>query len=137
MKQFLIGILKLFGIVFLRFRPLPRLWCVWLVGVNLGCLYFITNIEGLVVFLTTGVAIIIQTLIYQRIGFVRLLGVAHLLWLPMFAWILSRWDLIAAEPQLQNWLIILAITNAISFIIDSVDVFRFWRGERMPHYAWD
>ena len=44
MKDFLVHMLKLFGVVFLRFRTVPRLWCVWLVGVNLGCLIFITQI---------------------------------------------------------------------------------------------
>ena len=39
MIGFLIRMLEFFGVVFLRFRPVPRLWCVWLVGVNVACLY--------------------------------------------------------------------------------------------------
>lgn len=136
MKDLTISTLKIFGIVFLRFRPIPRIWNVWLVGVNLLCLYFIAHLEAQIVFATTLVAVVAQALIYQRIGFTRLLGIAHVSWIPMFAWMASRIDTIAAQPQLQSWLIVLAATNAVSLILDSIDVFRFVRGERAPHYSW-
>jgi hypothetical protein len=68
MIGFLIRMLELFGVVFLRFRPIPRLWCVWLVGVNLTCVYFITHIEAQVLLAVTMIAVVGQTLIYQRIG---------------------------------------------------------------------
>ena len=136
MKDLTISTLKIFGIVFLRFRPIPRIWYVWLVGVNLLCLYFIAHLEAQIVLATTLVAVVAQALIYQRIGFTRLLGIAHVSWIPMFAWMASRIDTIAAQPQLQSWLIVLAATNAVSLILDSIDVFRFVRGERAPHYSW-
>lgn len=136
MMDFITSVLKLFGIVFLRFRPVPRIWNVWLVGVNLACLYFIGHLEAQVVFLITLVAVTAQALIYQRIGFVRLLGVAHITWIPMFAWMSTRLDLIAEYPDLQSWLLVLVATNLISLTIDSIDVFRFVRGERAPHYSW-
>ena len=134
--DFLTNLLKLAGIVFLRFRPLPRVWCVWLVGVNLGCLYFIAELEAQVLLAVTVAALVAQTVIYGRSGFTRLLGVAHLLWLPMFAWMATRLDHIAAQPDLQAWLVVLAMTNAVSFLIDVIDVTRFLRGERAPHYSW-
>ena len=55
MVGFLQSMLELFGVVFLRFRPIPRLWCVWLVGVNAACLYFITHIEAQVVLVVTAI----------------------------------------------------------------------------------
>ena len=133
---FVANVLKLFGIVFLRFRPMPRLWNVWLVGVNMGCLYFITHIEAQVVLAVTLVSVVVQALIYQRIGFTRVLGSAHLLWVPMFAWIATRLDSIATDPALYAWVLVLAATNAMSMVIDGVDVTRFIRGERAPHYRW-
>ena len=136
MMAFVTSILKIFGIVFLRFRPMPRVWNVWLVGVNLLCLYFIVHIEAQVVLATTLASVVAQAMIYQRFGFVRLLGIGHLLWIPMFAWLAMRADSIAAHPDLHNWLLVLAATNAMSFVIDSADVFRFAKGERAPHYRW-
>ncbi len=136
MMDFVTNVLKIFGIVFLRFRPIPRIWNVWLVGVNLLCLYFIGHVEAQVVLGTTLVAVTAQAIIYGRIGFTRVLGVAHLLWLPMFAWMATRAADIATHPDLQTWIIVLAITNAVSFVIDITDVTRFAMGERAPHYRW-
>jgi len=134
--EFVTNVLKIFGIVFLRFRPVPRIWNVWLVGVNLMCLYFITHIEAQVVLGTTLASVVLQAVIYGRIGFTRVLGVGHLLWVPMFSWMALRADEIAAHSDLQTWIIVLAITNAISFAVDLTDVTRFAKGERAPHYRW-
>lgn len=136
MMDFVTSALKIFGIVFLRFRPVPRVWNVWLVGVNLMCLYYIGHIEAQVVLAVTLASVAGQTLIYQKIAFTRLLGIGHILWIPMFAWLATRIDLHGANPDLRNWLVVLTITNAISFVIDGTDVFRFVRGERAPHYCW-
>ena len=136
MMEILKSVLKIAGIVFLRFRPVPRVWSVWLVGVNAACLFFLQHPEARIVLATTTVALIVQALIYRRIGFVRLLGIAHLLWIPMFAWMATRLPAIAEHPDLQTWLIVLFVTNAVSFLIDTVDVTRFLRGETSPHYSW-
>jgi len=136
MVRFLVNMLEIFGVVFLRFRPVPRLWCVWLVGVNLACLLFIAQVEAQVVLVVTAIAVIVQTLIYQRIGFTRILGVAHVLWLPMFAWMAGRIADIAERPDLARWLALLVATNLASAAVDTVDVVRFLRGERAPHYCW-
>lgn len=136
MIGFVTNILKIFGIVFLRFRTVPRMWNVWLVGVNLMCFYFIGHIEAQAVLATTLVSVVVQAIIFGRIGFTRVLGIGHTLWIPMFAWIATRSESIAAHPELQTWLIVLAVTNALSFVIDIWDVIRFAKGERAPHYRW-
>jgi len=136
MIRFLMHMLELAGVVFLRFRPVPRLWCVWLVGVNAACLLFITHIEAQVVLAVTAVAVASQTLIYQRIGFTRILGTTHILWVPMFAWMATRLDAITSEPALANWLLVLFATNLVSMIVDTVDAIRFLGGERAPYYHW-
>ena len=136
MIRFLKHLLEFFGVVYLRFRPVPRLWCVWLVGVNAACLIFITHIEAQAVLAVTAVAVVAQTLIYGRIGFTRILGAVHILWVPMFAWMATRLDTIAAEPALAQWLLVLLVTNLVSLAVDTTDSIRFLRGERAPHYHW-
>jgi hypothetical protein len=136
MIRFLIGMLQIFGVVFLRFRPIPRLWCAWLVAVNLGCLVFIAHIEAQVVLAVTLAAVAAQTLIYQRIGFTRILGATHVLWLPMFAWMATRLETILDHPDLAHWLALLLATNLVSAVQDTIDAVRFLRGERAPHYRW-
>ena len=100
------------------------------------CFYFIGHVEAQVVLATTLTSVVLQAIIYGRIGFTRVLGVGHLLWLPMFAWMATRTNDIAAHSDLQIWIIVLAITNAVSFAIDFTDVARFAKGERAPHYRW-
>lgn len=136
MIGFLPGTLELFGIVYFRFPLVPRLWCVWLVGVNAACLLFITHIEAQAVLAVTVAAVAAQTLVYQRIGFTRILGTAHLLWVPLFAWMATRVDRIVSEPGLAEWLFVLLVTNLVSLVVDAIDAIRFLRGERAPHYRW-
>jgi hypothetical protein len=136
MTRFIVAMLELFGVVFLRFRPMPRLWGVWLVGVTFGCFLFLTHIEAQVVLAVTGIAVLAQTLIYQRIGFTRILGTTHILWAPMFAWMATRLETISTHPALANWLLLLFATNLVSAVIDTTDAIRFIRGERAPHYRW-
>jgi hypothetical protein len=136
MTRFLISILEIFGVVFLRFRLIPRLWCVWLVAVNLACLFFIAHIEAQVVLAVTLAAVLAQTVLYGRIGFTRVLGTTHVLWLPMFAWMATRIDTICTDPALARWLLLLLATNMVSLMVDTVDAIRFARGEREPHYRW-
>ncbi|MFO1173222.1 MAG: hypothetical protein U1E49_19925 [Hyphomicrobiaceae bacterium] len=136
MTRFLKHVLELFGIVYLRFRAVPRLWCVWLVGVNAACLLYITHVEAQAVLLVTAIAVAAQALIYGRIGFTRILGAVHLMWVPMFAWFATRAGSIASDPGLAHWIVLLFATNTVSLIVDAVDSIRFLRGERAPHYRW-
>ena len=128
---------ELFGIVLLRFRPLPRLWGAWLVAVNLGALLFIGHVEAQVAVAAVGAAVIAQALIYQRRRFVRILGTTHVLWVPMLAWMALRLGSIPAEDaEFRAWLVALMATNAVSLGVDARDAVRFIRGDRRPYYAW-
>lgn len=136
MKDFVISILKVAGITFLRFRPVPRIWCLWLVAINLACVFYIQHIEAQVILIVALAAVLLQAAIHKRVGFVRLLGIAHVFWIPMLAWMATRADHIAANPGLRDWIILLAATNALSLVVDGIDVARYLRGERQPHYSW-
>lgn len=136
MLRFLTNILEIFGIVYLRFRIVPRIWCVWLVVANAACLIFITHVEAQVVLAVTGMAVAAQAVIYDKIGFTRILGIVHIMWVPMFAWMATRIETVQADPLLAAWLLVLFATNLFSLIVDASDTVRYLRGERMPHYSW-
>jgi len=136
-----IGILRavfeLFGIVLVRFRPLQRVWGAWLVAVNSACLFFIEHVEAQVALGAVGVAVIAQALIYQRRHFIRILGVTHILWIPMLTWMALRLGTLqTGEIAFRGWLILLIATNAVSLVIDAWDATRFALGERRPYYVW-
>jgi hypothetical protein len=132
------SLFELFGIVLVRFRPTQRIWGAWLVAVNAACLLFIQHIEAQMTLGAVGVAVIAQALIYQRKGFIRLLGVTHVLWVPMLTWIALRLDTLPKEEAAFHvWLITLIATNAVSLAIDAWDATRFVLGERRPYYVWE
>jgi uncharacterized membrane protein len=131
------SVFELVGIVLVRFRPVQRVWGTWLIAVNAASLLFITHVEAQVALGAVGVALLAQALIYQRKRFIRLLGVTHVLWVPMLTWIALRLDTVATEEvAFQVWLITLIATNAVSMAIDAWDAMRFVLGERRPHYVW-
>lgn len=131
------AVLELFGIVLLRFRPLQRIWGIWLVVINSASLLFIAHIEAQVALGAVSVAALAQALIYQRMRFVRILGTTHILWVPMLLWMTLRMDTLpAGEPAFHAWLVMLIATNAVSLAIDAWDAARFALGERRPYYVW-
>jgi hypothetical protein len=131
------SVVELFGIVLVRFRPVQRIWGAWLVAVNTACLLFIQHVEAQVALAAVGVAVLAQALIYQRKRFIRLLGVTHVLWVPMLPWIALRLDTLPREEHaFRVWLITLLATNAVSLAIDAWDATRFIFGERRPYYVW-
>ena len=115
---------------------LPKPWLAWimlLMAVNVVIpLYYLTTIEAQVILGAALIGAIIQAAIFSTKGFVRLLGIGHILWVPMVFWLLSRLDLAASDSFFQSWLITVVFLNTISLIIDATDVIRYWNGERDP-----
>jgi len=131
------SVFELLGIVLVRFQPVQRIWGAWLIAVNGACLLFITHIEAQVALAAVGVAVLAQALIYQRKCFIRLLGVTHIIWVPMLAWMVLRLDTLTdGESAFHVWLVTLIATNAVSLAIDAWDATRFLRGERQAYYRW-
>lgn len=115
---------------------MPVIWVLWLgvlVAVNLlGGMVFILQPEGWVtvaVFLANAVAMIS---LYGARGFVRLLGIAHILWAPLVVWLWMRLEMAPETGWLRVWMLSVIGCNTVSLLIDTVDVFRYVRGEREP-----
>ena len=115
---------------------LPRPWVVWvglLMTVNmLAPLFFMTTLEGKVVLGTMMASAGCMTYIFAQKGFVRLLGLGHVLWIPLILWLLGRVDIATPDTGLEAWVFTVIILNGLSLVIDTVDVVRYLRGERQP-----
>ncbi len=74
-----------------------------------------------------------QTAIFSAKGFVRLLGIGHIAWVPMVAWLWTRLDLAPAGSFFRYWLLATLVVVSLSLLIDAVDVARYLRGERDPY----
>ena len=118
---FMRSVFELLGIVLVRFRPVQRMWGAWLIAVNGACLLFISHSEAQVALAAVALALLAQALIYQRTRFIRLLGMTHLLWVPMLAWMAVRLTTLPEEDVVfRAWLLTLIATNAISLAIDEI-----------------
>jgi len=120
----------------LRMMKMRFPWNVWVMllgGVNfVGGLLFLNTIEGKFALLAMMGSMIVMLAIYSKYGFVRLLGLGHILfWLPFVIWNLTR----LSEPSSLNsdfkiWLIAVSVFNSLSLLLDFVDVIRFFKGEK-------
>jgi hypothetical protein len=115
---------------------LPKPWVAWvmlLVAVNVVIsLFYLTTVEAQVILGAALIGFIIQIAIFSAKGFVRLLGIGHILWIPMVFWLWSRLDLAAPDSFFHSWLIAVIVLDTISLVIDATDVIRYWNGERNP-----
>lgn len=109
-----------------------RVWVAVLMLVNMGALFFLPRVEAWVVLGALMLGGVLQALIFSRKGFVRLLGLGHLHWLPMLVWMYSRIETIRLDPALYGWILLLTMVNGISLIVDIADVVRYLRGEKEP-----
>ena len=127
---------EILWIVLFRFAPLPRVWAICLILVNLGSLFFLDTFYAQMNLIAIGAGIAVMIAIYLRLGFVRLLGIGHVLWIPMIGYFLMNLPDSISQPGLYTWVVILIACNSVSLVIDAIDVSRFLRGEREPHYRW-
>ncbi len=63
-------------------------------------------------------------------GFTRLLGLGHILWIPLLLFLAGRFRSVPADDLYGTWLRLVVVLNLMSLVLDAVDVARFARGER-------
>ena len=123
---------------FIRFNrgilamPLPwRLWLALLVATNLVApLFFIEHVEARVVIGALLISMALMTALTARFGFSRILGLGHVAWIPLIGFLLTRVADVPLADAFGLWLRAVIVLDAISLVIDAIDVARFARGER-------
>jgi len=128
---------EILGIVLFRFHLAPRLWVLLLILTNAGALLFIDTIYGQLSLASVLAAIVIMAVFYAKLGFVRLLGIAHIFWIPMLIWFALNLPDRSAQPWLYYWVVVLMVVDFISLIVDTYDVARYIGGDREPYYFWN
>ena len=109
-----------------------QLWLMLLVTANLAAsLFFLHRLEAQVVLGTMLASMTLMTLLTARFGFTRILGLGHILWVPMLAFLFTRLGDIPAGDAFGIWIRSLFVFNGMSLVIDAVDVMRFISGDRV------
>jgi hypothetical protein len=102
--------------------------------INLSSIFFLPRTEAWVVLGTGLLAATIMTVLHAKLGYVRLIGVGHFVWIPMLIWLLFRLDHIPEGTLFHGWLIALIAMNTVSLLIDIIDLVRYLRGDRAPRF---
>ena len=90
-----------------------------------------TRRDALIVLLTNIVVVVSMGWLYDQIGYVRLLGIVHvILWTPLLVYLVGRArnSEITLPFRLVIWLFVASL--AVSLAFDYVDVARYLLGER-------
>ena len=114
-------------------------WVIVLVIVNLAAALFLVarkdgkfgvRIEALAILLSFFAAGMMMTWLYDKLGYVRLLGLPHLVfWLPVYAWLVVKFRRGEFTPPFKQYLVMYFVVAGLSLLIDFVDVVRYLIGE--------
>lgn len=112
--------------------PAILYWVYWLMIINTASILFIIHrVEArwtLAAWLLNG--IIIMPYLYDQFGFVRLLGLAHIIvWTPLLVYLLQRRAHFALPSITGIYFWLLIVTNAVSLGFDYVDLARYFLGD--------
>ena len=110
-----------------------------LVAANLGAMFFIAKktpqgwrprYEALAIVAAFLLAGEFMEYLYQQYGYVRLLGLAHIVfWTPVYAWIFTHRKDYAAYPYFSKFVPFYLVMAGISLTIDVIDLLRYALGE--------
>jgi hypothetical protein len=111
-------------------------WLMWLVFVNVvSVIFVIRHTEARWVLVAFVVNVPLMNLLYDSYGFVRVLGLSHIIvWTPLLVFLVLRRSRFNPRTLFGGWITVLMLTNGISLVVDYVDLARFLMGDgALPH----
>lgn len=113
---------------------MPLAWKPWLVSLlvanMIAPLLWMDRLEAQVVF---GVALVNAAtfvILTSLCGFSRLLGLAHIYWIPLVIFLWQRLELFPPDTAYGFWIRAVMVLDAGSVVLDASNVIRYVRGER-------
>lgn len=113
---------------FIELLQLPvwiPIWVFYLMVINVASVSFWHEPLAKLIFITFMISAMLMMGLYSRFGFEKILGVGHILWIPLLAYVLMR--LPAIEASFKIYLVVLAVSIAISLVFDIVDVWKYFK----------
>ena len=103
-------------------------WVVILMIVNVASVGFWDEPLAKVIFATFMLSAMMMMGLYSRFGFEKILGMGHILWLPLLVYVLM--SIPAASDTFEAYLIIWSIFTVISLVFDVVDVWKYFTSQK-------
>jgi len=103
-------------------------WVLILIIINVASVAFWNEPLAKVIFVTFMLSVMLMMGLYSRFGFEKILGMGHILWIPLLVYVLM--EIPTARDIFKSYLIILSISIAISLVFDIVDVWKYFTGRK-------
>ena len=130
------GSMKVMIDFFRTILRMPKHWVVWvgllMIANMVVPLFFIETLAAQVTLAAMMAGAAIQMVIFKMKGFVRLLGIGHILWVPMVIWLALGFESEHLTTPFGVWVAAVILLDSISLVIDGMDVVRYIKGERTP-----
>ena len=108
-----------------------KMWLTLLAVVNMiGPLFFLSRTEAQIIMGTFMLSVCLMSVLTARFGITRLLGLGHVLWLPLLGWLWLRLGLIPSDDFFGLWVRGVMCLNGLSLVMDFADVARYVAGDR-------
>ena len=121
--------MEMMRVMVAAYPPWLLAWIGWLGLVNGASVLFLRHDAGKRVLLAFVGAMIVMQVVFWTTGFTRLLGLGHVLcWTPLLPYLWRERARVAGA--LKTWVTTVLATDAVSLVVDYVDVARYLLGER-------
>jgi len=107
-------------------NPLFRIWGPLLnFTLIIGGLYFYNYLEGISITITTILSLIIVVNIHKKLPLSRLMGVCHVVWLPLYPFLILKVINEVNYDEFHYFLIWTILLMTISILFDCYDFYRY------------
>ena len=106
-------------------------WMFFLMIVNIASVGFWNEPLAKVIFVIFMLSAALMMGLYSRFGFEKILGMGHILWIPLLIYVLM--EIPTVRDTFKSYLVILSISIAISLALDIVDVWKYFTGRKAPN----
>ena len=104
------------------------IWVLILMIVNVASVGFWNEPLAKVIFVTFMLSAMLMMGLYSRFGFEKILGIGHILWIPLLVYVLI--EIPTARDTFRDYLIIWSICSVISLVFDIVDVWNYFTSRK-------
>ena len=98
-------------------------WVFYLMLINMASVIYWYEPLAKLIFITFMVSAMLMMGLYSRFGFEKVLGLGHIFWIPLLAYILIV--LPTFESSFKSYLVVFSISIAISLAFDIIDVWKY------------
>jgi len=104
------------------------IWVFYLMVINVVSVGFWGEPLAKLIFISFMISAMLMMGLYSKFGFEKILGLGHILWVPLLVYILTQ--ISSVEDGFKSYLVALSISIAISLAFDIFDVWNYFTNRK-------